>query len=228
MLLKPTTVVVLLLFTLGVIRPAQANEPSDEWELMEEKWGIKAYKQRLINSDLYAFKGEGTFNSAMINVANIILNNDRATEWVPNLSECKTALKDNQWPVSFSQYSVFDAPWPVRDRYFLSRINVTVSPDKKDLVIRYDNIPSTEDVEISPPSNAVKGRITGSEYYLTQRPDGKTDFTAISRVDPKGNIPGWLINWIGKNMPFDMWERMEKRLKDPSVVVAPELYQLLN
>lgn len=147
----------------------------------------------------------------------VLLDNNRATEWVPKLSECKI-VKSESWPQSFSQLSLFDAPWPIKDRYFYSKVSVEIN--KNNIDIFYHNLdlqpPLTEDKK----RNAIQGSIAGSHYRLIQSTDdNRTFFIATSVVRPYGKIPQWLINWAGSSMPFDTVKRLNKQLQKSDINV---------
>ncbi len=195
---------------------------------MKEKDGFTSYKKHIEGSSLYAFKGEGIINSPIEKIVGILLDNDNATKWVPRLKFCMIAERQNMWPMRFVQYSIFDAPWPVKDRYFLSEVNVDINTAKTRIVITYKNIDDMQPFwAITPPLKAIKGNIDGSQYTLVKRLNGvSTDFTAISIVQPNGNIPTWLINWVGESMPFDTIKRLKRRLNDPSLSPQEDIKKL--
>ncbi|MCY4046318.1 MAG: hypothetical protein OXE99_14740 [Cellvibrionales bacterium] len=199
----------LLLFFIALPHMTKA-EP---WQFIKQKHGVNAYKKHIEGSTLYSFKGEGIINHPIEKVVALLLDNQHATEWIPKLIRCQELKTNNQWPKSFMQFSLFDAPWPIKDRYFFSRIDVSVSDNGNQVIIHYDDISPDLGLKEAPiPPNAILGKLSGSEYTLKRLANGKTHFSAISSVKPNGKIPNWLLNWVGGSMPFDSYLRMDKAL----------------
>ena len=157
-----------LLIFLSILNAIALSATETTWDLIKTKHGVSAYKKHLPNEGLYAFKEEGFIDHPIDKVLTVLLDNNRETEWVPKLSECKI-LKSESWPQSFSQLSLFDAPWPIKDRYFYSKVSVEIN--KNNIDIFYHNLdlqpPLTEDKK----RNAIQGSIAGSHYRLIQSPD---------------------------------------------------------
>jgi len=191
----------LLLLVAGV--GVAAAEPSPQlaldapgWELTRDEDGILSYKRVVDGSPLLVFRGEGVIEAPITRVLSVALDNTRVGEWIPGLAE-STVVRWIKEPLEYIQYSRFDAPWPVRDRIFLSRVAMVVHPRTYTTEIRYHNVPETLDRD-----GGIQGYTGGSYYVLRPVDEGRgTYFIGVSVADPRGAIPAWLINWMGESWP---------------------------
>ena len=187
----------LLLLVAGV--GVAAAEPSPQlaldapgWELTRDEDGILSYKRVVDGSPLLVFRGEGVIEAPITRVLSVALDNERVGEWIPGLAE-STVVRWIKEPLEYIQYSRFDAPWPVRDRIFLSRVVMAVHPRTYTTEIHYHNVPEALDRD-----GGIQGYTGGSYYVLRPVDEGRgTYFIGVSVADPRGAIPAWLINWMG-------------------------------
>lgn len=220
---------IILNIFLWILSVQSTTIQAEQWLFIKEKHGVKAYKKHIPNSTLYTFKGEGIIPQPIEKVVALLLDNQSATQWIPKLISCKELSNNNQWPKSFMQFSLFDAPWPLKDRYFFSRIDVQIRDNGNTVIIDYEDIAAEAGLkEVQPPVKAILGELSGSEYTLKRLDDGKTYFSAISAVRPNGKIPNWLLNWVGSSMPFDSFIRMNQELTKSQRPVPAEIINLLN
>ena len=54
-----------------------------------------------------------------------------------------------------------------------------------------------------------------------------TRLIAIAIADPRGAIPDWLINWVGKSLTHDTMAQLRDQVKRsdiPDLIIATRLY----
>jgi hypothetical protein len=165
---------------------------------MRDESGIRSYKRVVPGSPLMAFRGEAIIDAPIARVMSVLFDADRVGEWIPHMLESRV-LRWIDEPVEYVQYTLFDAPWPVADRVFLSHVTVEVEPETRRTVILYG------DAEDEPPTNRwIQGYNGGSYYILEPVDEGRgTRIIGVGQADPKGSIPKWLINWIGSSWPHN-------------------------
>jgi len=177
------------------LRAGQAEWKQDlntDWKLMRDEHGIRSFRALVPGSPRFAFKAEAVVDRGIERVLSVVLDDDRMGEWVPRVTESRR-LRWIDEPCEFLQLARFDAPWPVSDRVFLSRIVLSVNARTRRTELRYFDV----DKAVST-GTAIQGFAGGSYYIFEPLIGGRqTRLTAVAVVDPRGFIPSWLINWIG-------------------------------
>jgi hypothetical protein len=197
-----------LLSWTGQLAAAQTDDAG--WVLARDDGDIKAYVRQSDDSRLLAFKVVAPIDAPIELVLSVVLDAEHAEDWLPRL-RVSEILRWIDEPLSFVQYTEFNAPWPVGDRVFVSRVELRVDPETFAADIRYYD---SEDAALN--EAAIKGSAHGS-YYLLRPIDGgrRTHFTAVSMADPKGRIPTWMINWIGRSWAPGAMSNLRDRVASP-------------
>jgi hypothetical protein len=172
-------------------------------------------------SPLLSFKAEGIIDAPIDLMLSVVLDAERSTEWISYLTE-SVVVRWIDEPGEYVQFSRFDIPWPVQDRVFISRVAFEVDPETYATVLYYhpsDDRPEFED--------AILGSATGTHYVLRPIDGGtRTIFTGIGVADPKGSIPKWLVNWVGKSWPHETIQALRRQVRKDDVFVMPRIEPL--
>ena len=216
----------LLLLVVGAGVAAAESAPqlaldAPGWELTRDEDGIRSYKRVVTGSPLLAFRGEAVIKAPITRVLSVALDTERVGEWIPGVAE-STVVRWIKEPVEYVQYSRFDAPWPVRDRIFLSRVVMAVDPHTYTTEIRYHNIPETLDRD-----RGIQGYTGGSYYILRPFDQGRsTYFVGVSVADPRGSVPAWLVNWMGASWAHRTLRLLARQVAKPDVSDLPMIEPL--
>jgi hypothetical protein len=222
--------------SLLLINTAQAT-PSQQtdWQLIKDSAHIRSYKKVQTGTPLLAYKAISIIEAPLPEVLSVLLDPHNSEEWIPRLLQ-SSVLDAKHWPKSYVQFTQFDAPWPVTDRFFLSKVEVKIDPKTYQTEIHYFNSEINSELKhelkavLAPQSNeqpSVRGSAGGSHYILKPADHGQnTEIIAISVADPNGAIPKWLVNWIGKNMPHNTMKQLQDRVAERKQLVIPEIAQL--
>jgi hypothetical protein len=189
--------------------------------LTRDDEGIRSYQSRREGSPLLWFKGEGVIDAPIPLVVSVVLDAERAGEWISYLSE-SVVLRWIEEPVEYVQFTRFDAPWPVKDRTFISRVVLEVEPESYAASLTYHSSELRVDSK-----NAILGSVAGSHYLLRPIDGGaRTHFTGIGVADPRGSLPTWLVNWVGGSWPHETIEALRRQVRKQDVFVMPLLQPL--
>ncbi len=211
-----------LLISLMLICWAQVSigEQAHSWQLSRDEESIRSYKSNQAGQKLVAFKSDSVIDAPIAEVLSVLLDDEDADKWIPRLAGSE--IRTGDWPTDYVQFTRFDSPWPVRDRIFLSRVNVTVDPETHLTDIYYHNQPNAELVP-----KTILGSTEGSHYQLHSLNNGtQTRLIAISMANPNGSIPKWLVNWVCKNVPHDTVVLLREHLANNTIVVEEGILQL--
>jgi hypothetical protein len=225
---RPALALLLPLCVAAVAAPTAANPDAGsvtaatagEWQLTRDEDGIRSYVRASSNSDLLAFKGETTLDAPIDRVLSVVLDADRVGEWIPRIVE-STVLRWERGSNEYIQFTRFNAPWPVKDRVFLSRVVLEIDPVTSRTSLRYYNAPE-ETLPVRDDGPAIHGSAGGS-YYLLEPADGgrATRLLAISAADPKGSLPVWLINWAGTSWAHETMSSLRAQVMRSDVHLLP-------
>jgi len=165
-------------------------------------------------------------------VLSVCLDAERAGEWIGLLSESAVLrwLDDGEADVQLTR---FDLPWPVRDRVFVSRVEIDVDPASRAATLTYfESHVSHEDDETLAIDDAIRGSTAGTHFRMRPIAGGeRTLFTGVGIADPRGAIPVWFVNWAGRSVPHRTLEALRRQVGKPDVAVSPgvaSLYEALE
>ncbi|NRB37235.1 MAG: hypothetical protein HRU20_02065 [Pseudomonadales bacterium] len=209
-----------LLFSL-LYGPLLVQAESHNWQLSRDEDNIRSYKSRRAGQKLVAFKSDSIIDQPIAKVLTVLLDSTYAHEWIPKLktSEIREA---KHWPEAYLQFTHINAPWPVWDRIFLSRVTVDVDPISHQTNIHY--VKADEDIHIA---KTILGSVDGSFYQLQSVDNGqKTRLIAISVANPNGSLPKWLVNWVSANMPHDTVVLLRDYMANHAITVDARIQRL--
>lgn len=203
--------------------PGRADSSrAPQWEEVSDSDGIKVFSKEIPGSDVLAFKGESTLDYPIVRVTSVLKDGDRQVEWMPSLKASRVLTMDVK-SQSQVQYNLLAMPWPLSDRYLVTKGIGEVDKEKGIVHIKMQ---STDDPPLDEPER-VKAYIFNSEFVLRPADGGKRTFMVIEiHTDPKGQIPKFLVNFFQRSWPRQFFEALAKQLQrrdvkdDPLVAAA--------
>jgi hypothetical protein len=123
--------------TLLASAAAAAPPPPDTgkgWEHVGTKDGIATYKRAVPGSKLLDFGGETVIDRDVETLCSVLTDYDRYPQWVDSLTEIGVLKREG--PRAVQYYQVFDLPWPMSDREFVSRQRLIVDAKNQTLTVR--------------------------------------------------------------------------------------------
>jgi hypothetical protein len=205
--------------------PAATPEPAPKaapapvaWEKIGDKDGIGVYRREVPGSPLIAFKGEGYVNASIVRVASVLVDSDRAPEWVDSLTESKII----RW-VSETEtvhYDHIGTPIVLKDRDFVSTCKLTFDPPRKNVTLKINAVKDA----LAPETSYVRGELLHSSFSLTSAEHGtKTFVVAEIHADPKGSVAHWIVNLFQKRWPHNTLTRLRAQVAKPDIKEHPRL-----
>lgn len=189
---------------LALLICSTSNLKAEEWEKTLEKDGITVYKKDSKKSDIQSLKAEGIVGATVEKITTLLRDTTRSTKWVPNLL-VRNVIRD----ISDTEailHDVTDMPWPITDRDTVVRHILSITDDKKSLILNFKSVSNKIRSKID---KYVRAKI--SHGYLKFTPMGdKTHIEMSILVDPKGSIPSWAVNVVQVSMPYDFIKALDK------------------
>ena len=131
-------------------------------------------------------------------------------DWVDRLEENILISEDikNFERVEFHSYGL---PWPVWSRDIVFKIKLTRLKSDTFLV----TMKSVDD-SLGPPTKGVRAELHGSNFILRQTADGKTWVEVDIFIDPKGEVPAFLVNILQRYWPYNTIMGLRSQVKNRS------------
>lgn len=160
----------------------------------------------MTDSGIQLIKAVGTINRNTQQIYDVIWDYAHKSEWD---EMCIESLLVREFSPDFRVlYQRFTAPWPVshRDFVFASR----VSRIGNDILLTAKSI---ECESVPEKSGIVRGDVMTSGFYLEALADNLTRLTYLVNVNPKGSLPLWVVNKLGKQQ-CGVIQKMRAKLGD--------------
>jgi len=196
------TACILLLFT--AYAAAQT-----EWELKEDKEGIRVYTKKVDNSPLKAVKTVCTVNTSLSTLTAVLLDINSSADWVYETKRI-TLLKQIS-PAELIYYSEINIPWPVLNRDFIVLLKVTQDEKTKAVTVMGYNKPDY----LPENKNIVRIQQSYSKWLITPLQNGQVKIEYVLQVDPAGSVPAWMINLFATKGPFETFRKLREQVKKP-------------
>ena len=194
---------ILLLSFLIVIYKGHAQE----WELKKDKKGVKVYTRESASSKIKEYKAVMLVKTSLDTALKILTDGDNLWKWNHRTPESKTVkiISDNEFVFWMNN----NLPWPLKNRYHLSRIKV-LRKENDTIII---NISPETIYTIPEAENSI--RIENFKGYWSLIPQG--DYVEITQQlygDPGGNIPTWVINTVLASAPYNSFLNLKELLEN--------------
>jgi hypothetical protein len=195
------------LFVCFVCSRAHAQK---DWELRQDKEGIKIYTKNIDDAALKSVKTICTLNTSLSTLTAALIDISNSAEWV--YSTKKISLLKKISPSELIYYSELDIPWPASNRDFIIRLEVKQDEKSKAVSVIGYNLPDY----LPEVKNVVRIRKSNSKWLITPLQNGQVKIEYVLDVDPGGNIPAWLINMFAAKGPFETFKKLREVVKKPA------------
>ena len=161
----------------------------DGWKDLGDNDGVRG-SQTTTPDGKQLIRSIGILNFSPEQLAAFIFDNSKKKSWDGMLDESSIV-------VSFSDsfrimYERFAAPWPVSYRDFVFACRSIQRDDGILLVAK------SIEAGVAEKSGVVRGELITSGFYLKRLGENVTEMTYLVCMDPKGMLPGFIVNQLGK------------------------------
>ena len=194
------------------------------WSIIGDSEGIQTYRKEVHGSEVFPLKGVTILNAPIAKILTLMLDDNRALEWIDLLTEIKLikTYSDRRYTLLYEM----DSPLPlfVKKRDFLLESNFTYYKKEETVTL---SLHSVEDDSVPEQKGYVRGDIYKSEWNFTAlEKEGKTLVSLEYHVDPRGLIPKWLVRVFQKNWPHNTLKNLDRYLQEEAIDTNPILYDL--
>lgn len=209
-----------LMFSFFSQSQAADSQSPTEWQHTGTKNGVKLYKREVPDSDIIQLKGEGVLQAPLWKIAATLLDTKRAKEWIDSMEESRVV--EHMGPRTYIEYNHIGTPFVMKDRDFVSRVNIKSDPLKKTFALVY--LPYPAPIE---KSDFIRGQILSGVFALTKVDAETTRLNAEVHCDPKGSVPKWIVNFFQSDWAYDTFLALQKQLQKNDVRVVDEFKDVL-
>jgi hypothetical protein len=211
-----------LLFSSTRARAADA----DGWEQTDSRDGVTVFKRIDPNSPFRGIKGTGLVDAKVSTVAQVLLDDARAPEWVDSLDEARVVNVISS--SEYIEYNHVHMPWPTSDREFLTRVSLSYDAAARRSEIRSAPV----DLPGLPPKKGdIRGMLRASYTMVpVDGADGRqqTQLTVEIHSDPGGWIPSFLVNFFQKDWALETIGGIRAQAKKPDLSAPEEFKEWLS
>ena len=193
--------ILLLLISIRSIALAQAD-----CRLRKDEDGIKVYTCNTDTSKFKSIKVECELNCSLDKLESALLDFDNYKEWQfeTRISKALKKISDTE----FIYYCKIEAPWPVSDR---------------DMVVKLHSVRTSNELRVSansekgilsPQKDLVRVPASRSQWIVIEKAKNQLEVKYEIQIDPGGNVPAWLVNWVCANAPLQSFQALKKRIEE--------------
>jgi hypothetical protein len=174
-----------------------------ECKLRKNEDGIKVYTCNTDTSKFKSIKVECELKCSLEKLENCLLDFEKYTHWQFNTIESKALKKISD--AEFIYYAKIDAPWPVSDRDMVVKLQTKRSDNQ--LIVTANS----EKGILAEKKDLVRVPASRSQWIIEEKGKDLLEINYSIQIDPGGNVPAWLVNWVCANAPLQSFQALKKR-----------------
>jgi hypothetical protein len=181
---------------------------TEQWRKIRDVDGMQLFTHEVKDSPILMVKAIALIDADVASIRAVVDDLAHHQKWVPYLVE--TRLLQQVSPTEKLLYSRFDAPWPVSDRDFVYRLNISVNENG---TVSYRH--ESEKSPLMPAQkDYVRARLMESTYTMTPVTPTQTRVEILFHADPRGWLPLWLVNLVERRFPLLALKGLKERLAE--------------
>ncbi len=186
------------------VLPVRAVE--EGWRLLRESDGISVYSREVAGSKYDEAWAQAVMTVRLSTLVGLILDGSSHSQWVDTVAESRQLERVSETEVY--NYTLSGAPWPISDRDAV--VLTRVMQDSESLVVTIHS--SARPDHIAERDGVVRVPHVESTWTLVPRAAGTVEVNHRVHNDPGGAIPGWLMNSIVADQPYNTLAKLRALL----------------
>jgi ribosome-associated toxin RatA of RatAB toxin-antitoxin module len=175
---------------------------NEDWRLQKEKNNIRVYSKSSSNSTERHLRAEAEVNTSLSSLVAMISDVHLYPKWVYRCSEAKLLKQINER--EFYYYQITHVPWPIPNRDMVIHVKINQDEETGKVLVSLKGVPDF----IPENENLVRVRIFEGQWEFIPQSSGVVKVTHQFLIDPKGDVPGWLVEMAAVDGPMNTMESM--------------------
>lgn len=200
----------LMLLSLLITQSTSAEQA----RLKINKQNIKVWTYQMSRNPAASYKAETVFNVPLERAVALIMDVERAQQWVPYMGKISILNRDDQ-AGEFLLHVVMDLPFPLKDRDLIIQSKIT---RERNGTVNIRNR-GMADSRFSQP-DYIRLQDYQGDWTFQRLGANKVKVTTMGYVNPEGSLPISFMNIFVEQQPYQMLKIMRSELERPMYINA--------
>ncbi|MDD9315240.1 START domain-containing protein [Acinetobacter lactucae] len=194
---------------------------TEKAKLSLDRNNIKVWTYQKTDNPVFQYKAETTFDVPLERAVAVILDVNRADQWVPYMGKVEMLSQDEK-KGEFTLYMVLDFPFPLKDRDVVVKGKMSKAANG---VVTIKNTAISGNYPIQP--DVVRLTRYEGDWTFQKLTNNKVKVTTSGYADPAGAIPLSFVNMFVQQQPYQMLLKMKREVTSP-IYEHPKLPDILK
>jgi len=194
---------------------------TEKAKLSLDRNNIKVWTYQKTDNPVFQYKAETTFDVPLERAVAVILDVNRADQWVPYMGKVEMLSQDEK-KGEFTLYMVLDFPFPLKDRDVVVKGKMSKAANG---VVTIKNTAISGNYPIQP--DVVRLTRYEGDWTFQKLANNKVKVTTSGYADPAGAIPLSFVNMFVQQQPYQMLLKMKREVNSP-IYEHPKLPDILK
>jgi len=187
---------------------------AEQARLKINKQNIKVWTYQMSRNPAASYKAETVFNVPLERAVALIMDVERAQQWVPYMGKISILNRDDQ-AGEFLLHVVMDLPFPLKDRDLIIQSKIT---RERNGTVNIRNR-GMADSRFSQP-DYIRLQDYQGDWTFQRLGANKVKVTTMGYVNPEGSLPISFMNMFVEQQPYQMLKIMRSELERPMYINA--------
>lgn len=194
----------------GPVRAGVIHSAADgkEWTLRKEKDGIDIYTRHSDVSKCNDIRVDMDLKGTIRQLAAIILDVDRYTDWVYATRTSLMVKKLN--PTEVIYYAQVGTPWPTSNRDYYADVKISFNQAEQSMSVMSMGLRNYQPEK----KDLVRVPMSKGSWTVTTASPSKIHLQYVLEIDPGGEVPAWIINSFATRAPLETFSNLKKKMED--------------
>lgn len=196
-----------IILTVAILQLNFYSKTDENWKLVKNKDGIKAYTRETEGSDVRQVKVKTNIKSTLSAIVSIIKDVNSHKNWIYSCKKAKIIKQVNN--TEHYYYNETEAPWSVSNRDIVTHAVIKQNKKTKVVIITSIGIPEY----INEIKGVVRIKKLNAQWKFIPKENGTIDLFFVVLIDLGGGLPAWIVNLAVADGPFKTILNMKKEVQ---------------
>ncbi|MHB8420995.1 MAG: START domain-containing protein [Myxococcales bacterium] len=179
---------------------------TEHWKLAYRHHGLSVYQDGTDSRPCYLI--EGPIGANLFSVLAVLADVSHRTEWVRDLKESRIVEGNVEKAVVI--YERYHLPWPCHDRDAVAYSEIFEDDANLAVTVKYHEVVRPD---VPERSGIVRMPSTRGSMFFRYLDKDHCFARVLVRLDVGGRIPGFIVNWVARQVPAITVDSLLKRVQ---------------